>query len=136
MKTLIDAADLREQLRSTQPPLLLDCSFDLADTAAGERAWRLGHLPGAQYVHLDRDLAGDKHDAAGRFLGRHPLPERSALARRLGQLGVTPTTTWSATTRRVASTHRARGGCCAGWAMPTHSCSMAASPPGARPAAS
>jgi len=92
MKTLIDAADLRQQLRSTQPPLLLDCSFDLADTEAGERAWRLGHLPGAQYVHLDRDLAGDKHDAAGRFLGRHPLPERGALARRLGQLGVTPAT--------------------------------------------
>jgi thiosulfate/3-mercaptopyruvate sulfurtransferase len=92
MKTLIDAADLREQLRSSQPPLLLDCSFDLADSTAGERAWRQGHLPEAQYVHLDRDLAGDKRDATGRFLGRHPLPERSALARRLGQLGITPAT--------------------------------------------
>jgi thiosulfate/3-mercaptopyruvate sulfurtransferase len=92
MNTLINAADLRELLRNIEAPLLLDCSFDLADSAAGERAWRQGHLPGAQYVHLDRDLAGDKHDAAGRFLGRHPLPERSALARRLGQLGITPAT--------------------------------------------
>jgi len=90
MKTLIRAADLMAQLRSEPPPLLLDCSFDLADTAAGERAWQAGHLPGAQYVHLDRDLAGAKHDAQGRFLGRHPLPERAALARRLAQLGIAP----------------------------------------------
>ena len=91
MKTLISAADLLVQLQSATPPLLFDCGFDLADNAAGERAWRAGHLPGAQYLHLDRDLAGPHHAADGRFLGRHPLPERAALAVRLGQLGVAPT---------------------------------------------
>ena len=90
MKTLISAADLRAAIAAGSPPVLLDCSFDLADPAAGERAWREGHLPGSHYVHLDRDLAGAKHDAAGRFLGRHPLPERAAFAQRLGQLGITP----------------------------------------------
>ena len=136
MKTLIDAADLRELLRGNEAPLLLDCSFDLADTEAGERAWRLGHLPGAQYVHLDRDLAGDKHDAAGRFLGRHPLPERGALAQAArparGHAGNPRGLLRRAGWRR---TRRARGGCCAGWATPTRPCSMAAWPPGARPAA-
>ena len=90
MKTLISAPDLLAQLHGATLPLLFDCSFDLADAEAGERAWRAGHLPAAQYLHLDRDLAGAHHDAGGRFLGRHPLPDRSVLAARLGQLGVTP----------------------------------------------
>ena len=90
MKTLTSATNLRAQLQGAAPPLLFDCSFDLADAEAGERTWRAGHLPGAQYLHLDRDLAGAHHDAGGRFLGRHPRPERSVLAARLGQLGVTP----------------------------------------------
>jgi thiosulfate/3-mercaptopyruvate sulfurtransferase len=90
MKTLIAAQDLLAATRGPNPPVVLDCSFDLGDAEAGERAWQLGHLPGSRYVHLERDLSGDKVDAAGRFLGRHPLPERAAFARRLGQLGVTP----------------------------------------------
>ena len=93
MKTLISAADLLEAVASTKPPVVLDCSFDLGAPAAGEQAWRQGHLPGARYVHLDDDLAGDKFDAAGRFRGRHPLPERDLLARRLGTLGITPART-------------------------------------------
>ncbi len=88
MKTLITATELVEQLRSAVPPLLLDCGFDLVDTAAGERAWREGHLPGAHYVPLERDLSGDKHDAAGHFRGRHPLPDREALAQTMAALGI------------------------------------------------
>jgi len=93
MKTLISAPQLLALTQGSPAPVLLDCSFELSDPAAGERAWRQGHLPGASYVHLDRDLAGDKLDATGRFLGRHPLPERGVLARRLGELGITPSST-------------------------------------------
>jgi thiosulfate/3-mercaptopyruvate sulfurtransferase len=88
MKTLVSAADLMQQLAGPHPPLLLDCSFDLADTGAGHRAWQAGHLPGAHYLHLDDDLSGAK---TGRN-GRHPLPERRVLARRLGALGIAATT--------------------------------------------
>lgn len=90
MKTLIAASDLLAQLRSTAAPVLLDCGFELSDPGAGERAWRAGHLPGARYLHLELDLSGDKLDAQGRFLGRHPLPGRAAFARRLGEIGITP----------------------------------------------
>lgn len=88
--TLITAGALSAQMRSAHPPLLFDCGYDLFDPAAGERAWRAGHLPGAHYLHLERDLAGSPHDAQGRFCGRHPLPAQPALARRLGELGLTP----------------------------------------------
>jgi thiosulfate/3-mercaptopyruvate sulfurtransferase len=88
MKTLISAAELMAQLKSAHPPVLLDCSFDLADTAAGRRAWQVGHLPGAHYLHLDDDLSGAKRGDNG----RHPLPERAALAARLGALGIAATT--------------------------------------------
>jgi thiosulfate/3-mercaptopyruvate sulfurtransferase len=63
---------------------LFDCRHDLADPGFGERAYADGHLPGAQFVHLDRDLSGNK---TGRN-GRHPLPDRAAFAARLGVLGV------------------------------------------------
>jgi thiosulfate/3-mercaptopyruvate sulfurtransferase len=49
-------------------------------------------LPGAHYLHLDDDLSGSKHDAQGRFLGRHPLPSREAFAATLGRLGIGPVT--------------------------------------------
>lgn len=77
--TLISAAELR----SLRDPLILDCRFELADTEAGARAYAAGHIPGAHYLHLDRDLAGAKTGSNG----RHPLPSRedfAALLRRLG----------------------------------------------------
>jgi thiosulfate/3-mercaptopyruvate sulfurtransferase len=86
--TLIDAAALREMLASATPPVLIDARFNLADPAAGERAYGEAHLPGAHYLHLDRDLSAAK---TGRN-GRHPLPQRSKFADRVGALGIGPRT--------------------------------------------
>ena len=88
--TLIAATELLALQREGTPCVLLDCGFDLADTAAGERAHAHGHLPGAHYLHLERDMAGAKHDGQGRFRGRHPLPERDTFAALVGRLGITP----------------------------------------------
>jgi thiosulfate/3-mercaptopyruvate sulfurtransferase len=84
--TLVRADALRAALAAGAAPLLIDCGFDLTDPDAGERAWRDGHLPGAHYLHLDRDLSGTK---SGRN-GRHPLPAREAWAARVGQLDLVP----------------------------------------------
>ena len=84
--TLIDARTLQAALEGPDPPVVLDCGFDLADPTAGERAHAAGHLPLAQYAHLDRDLSGSKD---GRH-GRHPLPPRAALAARAGAWGIAP----------------------------------------------
>ena len=63
--------------------LVLDCGFDLTDPGAGRRQYEAGHLPGAAYVHLDDTLSGAKTGANG----RHPLPDREALAAALAALG-------------------------------------------------
>ena len=83
---LIPPEQLVAAIAASAAPLVIDCSFDLADPGAGERAFEQGHLPGAIYAHLDRDLAGVK---TGRN-GRHPLPARADWAATLARLGVTP----------------------------------------------
>ena len=112
--TLISAARTRELLAAAAPLVLLDCRFDLADTGAGERDWAAGHLPGALYAHLDRDLSGAS--APGRN-GRHPLPARADVAAHGRPLGhrARRARSWP-TTPRAGLMRRAPGGCCAGWA--------------------
>lgn len=87
-QTLISVAELQALQAAGAPLLLIDASFDLANTAAGERAHAQSHLPGAHYLHLDRDLSAPK---TGRN-GRHPLPEREAFADRMRALGLRPET--------------------------------------------
>lgn len=86
--TLITAEVLSSMLDAGQAVVIIDAGFDLADTAAGERACRQAHLPGARYVHLERDLSAPP---TGRN-GRHPLPELAVFAATAGRLGITPET--------------------------------------------
>jgi thiosulfate/3-mercaptopyruvate sulfurtransferase len=86
--TLITAAELAGLQSAAPAPVLIDTSFDLADTDAGERRFRASHLPGSHYLHLDRDLSAAK---TGRN-GRHPLPDRAAFARTVAALGIAPGT--------------------------------------------
>ncbi len=85
---LIAASGLRALLADVPKPVVIDASFDLADTDAGERRFRASHLPGSHYLHLDRDLSAAK---TGRN-GRHPLPDRAKFARTIGALGIAPGT--------------------------------------------
>ena len=80
---LITAPALRAWIASRQPLLVCDCRFDLADPAHGEADHQAWHIPGAVYLHLDRDLSAPRD---GRN-GRHPLPSRDAFAQRLAALG-------------------------------------------------
>ena len=83
--TLISAANLAERLSAAPGSVfVMDCRFDLADTAAGEKGYAAGHLPGAQYFNLDRDLSGPKTGNNG----RHPLPERTTLVALLAARGL------------------------------------------------
>jgi thiosulfate/3-mercaptopyruvate sulfurtransferase len=68
--------------------LIVDCRFDLTQPAAGEAAYRAGHIPGALYAHLDRDLSSPITPATG----RHPLPDPERFAATLSSWGVTADT--------------------------------------------
>ncbi|HEV7610136.1 MAG TPA: sulfurtransferase [Steroidobacteraceae bacterium] len=81
--TLIDANTLSTQL-SRDDLVLFDCRFDLGNVQWGETEYAAAHLPGALYLHLDRDLSGPITPSSG----RHPLPDPAKLAQRLGELGV------------------------------------------------
>jgi thiosulfate/3-mercaptopyruvate sulfurtransferase len=85
--TLISAADLS---RHAQEPswVVLDCRHDLTDPDAGKNAYAQGHIPGAQFAHLDLDLSDKSLGPHGEFRGRHPLPERNALVETLRRWGV------------------------------------------------
>jgi thiosulfate/3-mercaptopyruvate sulfurtransferase len=90
MHTLISAPDLLALQANGTDLVLLDCSFDLTDTSAGERAFDARHLPGAQYAHLDRDLSGPVAAAGQPSRGRHPLPALDRFASKAGAWGVAP----------------------------------------------
>lgn len=88
--TLIDAPTL-----ASLPPrevLIVDCRFELAvaggDPDKGERAYREGHIPGAVYAHLDRDLSDLSRIGEG--LGRHPLPSEQRFSAVLSRWGWHP----------------------------------------------
>src|SRR5207253_2073651 len=65
--------------------VVVDCRFKLDEVTWGESAWQAGHIPGAAYAHLDRDLSGPKTGTNG----RHPLPAVAVLAETFGRLGIT-----------------------------------------------
>lgn len=81
---LIAVDTLRARLAAGAAVQIVDCSFDLADPAAGERLHAQARLPGAVHLHLDRDLSAAK---TGRN-GRHPLPSREAFAATLAARGL------------------------------------------------
>jgi len=82
---LIQVDELAELLGRSDI-VVVDCRFDLLNPAAGRRAWESGHIPGAYYADLDRDLAAPRTAASG----RHPLPDPEAFAALLGSWGLTP----------------------------------------------
>ena len=98
--TLVDAASLAAALAAAAPrlldaratastaPRLVDARFALADPQSGAAQYAAGHLPGAVYADLNRDLS----DLSRQGHGRHPLPDSDAFAATLGRWGIGPDT--------------------------------------------
>jgi len=74
---VIDTHELRRALADARRPVrLLDVRWRL-DLPEGRPAYLAGHLPGAVYVDLERELARPGHPEEG----RHPLPTLADLER-------------------------------------------------------
>ena len=81
---LISAQDLSE--RQKKPDLvILDCRFALEDPDYGLCSYVEGHIAGAQFADLKRDLSGPVKKGV---TGRHPLPEPHELVKRLQAWGI------------------------------------------------
>jgi thiosulfate/3-mercaptopyruvate sulfurtransferase len=79
------------QARLGQPELIiLDCRFALDDPAYGQRSYADGHIAGAQFADLERDLSGPIQKGIS---GRHPLPEPAQLLARLRAWGLNGSST-------------------------------------------
>jgi thiosulfate/3-mercaptopyruvate sulfurtransferase len=85
--TLVSAAELAEHVFEPNW-VVLDCRHDLANPDFGRNAYAEGHVPNAQFAHLDDELAGAKVGADGKFRGRHPLPDRAAFVATLRGWGI------------------------------------------------
>jgi len=85
--TLISASELAEHINDTNW-VILDCRHDLSDANAGRAGYAEGHIPGAQFAHLDFDLSGNKINSIGAFCGRHPLPDREIFVAKLRLWGI------------------------------------------------
>ena len=61
----------------------VDCRWDIADPEAGRRRYLAGHVPGASFLDVERDLSAPPGPR-----GRHPLPDPDAFAAAAGSAGI------------------------------------------------
>ena len=79
---LVSPGQLAEELGGSRAPTVLDCRWRLAG-GADRDGYARGHLPGAVFVDLDRELSGPPGDG-----GRHPLPTAEAFQAAMRRAGV------------------------------------------------
>lgn len=65
--------------------VLLDCRYSLEDADYGQRSYAEGHIAGAHFADLGRDLSAPVIKGV---TGRHPLPEPAQLQERLQRWGI------------------------------------------------
>jgi thiosulfate/3-mercaptopyruvate sulfurtransferase len=81
--TTLVGTDVLSQHLADPDWIVFDCRHDLTAPELGRAEYEKSHIPGAHFLHLDRDLSGSKTGSNG----RHPLPDAGRLARALGDAG-------------------------------------------------
>lgn len=81
---LIAPQQLAERLGAPKL-VILDCRFALEDIDYGQRSYAEGHIAGAHFADLERDLSGP---VVKGVTGRHPLPAPQQLIERLRSWGI------------------------------------------------
>ena len=80
---LISTDQLSNQINN--PDLvIIDCSFNLADTDWGYQNYLKGHIPGAYYADLDKNLSSKITEKSG----RHPLPDENSFIQFCSKVGI------------------------------------------------
>jgi len=68
----------------------LDCRYDLGEPERARRRYLEGHIPGAAFLDLERELSDTSLPAE--LAGRHPLPDAGRFAQAAGRAGIGPDT--------------------------------------------
>ena len=89
--TLISVKNLQELAASNADYLVFDCTFELANTSAGNEKYLEQHIAGALRADLDTHLS-THNDAERANGGRHPLPKPEVFAVWLRSMGVNDST--------------------------------------------
>ena len=80
---LIEVSELQE-LIGEAGCRVVDCRFDLMQPDKGHEEYLAGHIPGAVFADLDKDLAGPVTETTG----RHPLPDIEVFTATLQGFGI------------------------------------------------
>ena len=70
--------------RSNLDLKIIDCRFALGDPDLGRQQYETTHIPGADYLDLNRDLSSPAQVHGG----RHPLPNDRVLGAKLAAMGI------------------------------------------------
>lgn len=87
LNTIVSADWLQHHLDDLQVAIV-DCRFSLTEPELGRQQYETGHIPGAYYLNLNRDLSSP----VARHGGRHPLPDLEDLAAKLSDMGIADST--------------------------------------------
>ena len=82
-QSIISVEDLHKNLNNDDL-FIFDCRFLLNDPDGGLKKFEQGHIPGAQFADMDKDLASTMTSSSG----RHPLPDPNELINKLQSYGV------------------------------------------------
>ncbi len=76
----------RPQAKKSDAPevVVIDTRFSLPEPDLGHHQYLAGHIPGAYYLDLNKDLSSDVQPHGG----RHPLPDWAVFTAKLNQLGI------------------------------------------------
>ncbi|MCM3766628.1 sulfurtransferase [Neobacillus niacini] len=88
MKYVVDKQWLKTHL-DDETVIIADCRFSLADSKKGQKEYLAGHLPGAVFFDLEKDLSSPVSEHGG----RHPLPDHDEFITKLEAAGIDETKT-------------------------------------------
>jgi thiosulfate/3-mercaptopyruvate sulfurtransferase len=86
--TIISAQDVHRNIENPKFTIM-DCRYYLPEPEMGHKEYLEGHIPGAIYINLDKDLSGDIIPGV---TGRHPLPSSQVFTERLSNWGIDSST--------------------------------------------
>jgi thiosulfate/3-mercaptopyruvate sulfurtransferase len=84
MHTTLISTDVLAEHLADKSWLIADCRYNLNEDVWGRAQYEAAHVPGAVFVDVAHDLAGQQTGANG----RHPVPATEDMAATFGRLGI------------------------------------------------